>query len=545
MRLPLSWVHAVWLVFGTVIVSAAPTSQGVRGEQDPTTELALILQRWGDLTAEERISRLRGLESVYPNDARVHNFLGAAYAEAGEYSQAETHFRRAVDLDAEYLDAYLNLGALYLEQAGSDPSTLNKAQSAYAAARLLAPRDLEALYQGAFIAYLLGDPQQTLKLLSELPSDAWSRPRAVVLEAAAACLVQDSSRQRTVADRLIAASGWEEEDLLPLLPRLREAGRDEFVMRVFDHLNHLGRLSVQSTEDLAFLHDELGDYEGARLILMNLARRHPDLYSLLLRTAWLAYRHGDFEEALSYLAHARDLRPQDVRVHLLFGLACVELNLSVEALNAFQKALDLEPDNPYANYLYGVTAIHWKEPGEGIPYLRKYCDQRPEDPGGRAALAEAYFLNKEYPKARTLFEELVKLVETQVTAHFYLGVIDRFEHRLDEAEGHLERVLRLDPEHVGALAELAWLRIREQRFEEAKSLLEKALQLEPKHYQANFHLLTLYSRTRDPRFKEQEERFEQLKQERWEEYSESLRTIEAIPPQAFPELLLPRVSGGR
>jgi hypothetical protein len=50
---------------------------------------------------------------------------------------------------------------------------------------------------------------------------------------------------------------------------------------------------------------------------------------------------------------------------------------------------------------------------------------------------------------------------------------------------------------------------------------------------ANFNLLTLYSRTRDERYAPQKDRFDAIKEDRWQRLSEALRTIEVVPSGVF------------
>lgn len=506
------------------------------GEQDDAVGRALapILEGWNSLPAEEVIARLTRLLEEHSADPRVWNFLGAAYAESGAFERAEESFRAALRLAPGMLDAYLNLGRLYLEWSRSNPASLPRAAEVYRRVLELDPGNREAIFHGAFVAYLRDDLGEAAELLNRFAAKDRDHPRVRLLAAACAC--RRGGDPAALVEEVIRQEGWEEADLLPLIPKLLEAGCGRFVARLLDHLEHLGRLSPETTVDLALLHEELGEYEKALLLLNEVGPRHPDPYQVLLQLAWLAYRHRDFEDALGYLAHARDLRPEDPRIHLFFGLTCVELNLSVEALKSLEKALELAPENPYVQYAYGATAMHWKEPAEAIPHLERYCAARPEDSRGRLILAEAYFLNKDYGKARGLFAELVEKPEVRTTARFYLGVIDRFEHRFEEARREFEAVLAEDSRHVGALAELGWLLTREGRFKEAEQLLNRALELDPQHYQANFNLLTLYSRMKDPRFAQQRDKFERLKEERWRQYSDSLRTVEVIPPQIFPTL---------
>ena len=46
--------------------------------------------------------------------ARMHNNLGAAYIKTEQYAAAVEQFRRAIAIDAEYLEPYYNLGSVLM-----------------------------------------------------------------------------------------------------------------------------------------------------------------------------------------------------------------------------------------------------------------------------------------------------------------------------------------------------------------------------------------------------------------------------------------------
>src|SRR5207248_1549957 len=89
--------------------------------------------------------------------------------------------------------------------------------------------------------------------------------------------------------------------------------------------------------------------------------------ALLNRLAKVAYRAGDLEGALGYLAHARDLEPGNALIHFLFGLVCVDLKLPPEAKQSLKEAVRLDPKNPYYNYALGAVLLQERNPEESIP----------------------------------------------------------------------------------------------------------------------------------------------------------------------------------
>jgi tetratricopeptide (TPR) repeat protein len=486
----------------------------------------------GELAGAE--SALTQLLRKAPEDARVHNLLGVVKAQQGASERAEALFLASIELAPGYTDAYLNLGRLYLENLGSDPKGRDKAIETYRRLLRREPQNIEALYQCAFLLHLKEDYAASQDLLLRLSTEEQGYPQALSLACANFAALGRQEKAGAAAERLIADPRLEEADVAAILPALRRAGRDDLVVRLLQTLSDRGRLSLGTTEQLAFLHLELGDASRGKRLLENLAGRHPNMPELLIKLAWLAFSSRDHEGALSYLAHARDLAPHDGRIHLFFGIACVELGLGLEAVNSLEQAVQIDPENPYYNYVLGVAILHWQEPEKAIPYFEKYCRMLPDDPRGTAALAEAHFLNKDHDKAREEFEKVLDQAPTRVAAHYYLGAIARLQQRLDESLEHLSKAIELQPDHADALAELGWIYTRRAEFDKAEAMLQKAIQLQPDHYQGHFHLMGLYARTRDSRYQAQREHFEKIKEKRWERLTAALRTIEAVPRQVMP-----------
>lgn len=506
-----------------VVVSEDPLIDRLRTAQQ------LIVEQ--DLESASRV--LVELQAAYPEDPRVFNFLGVISAQKGEAGKAEFYFLRAIDLDHGFLGAYLNLGRLYQENLGSMDSALTKGTAVYSVLLELDPANVEANFQLALLLHLQGRYAESEAHLGRLPEADRVHARVRIMSCANLAALGERKRADETAERLVGDPTFLETDLLVVLPALRKADRDDLAVKLLESIRVRGALSRSSTENLGLLLAETGRTRQAVEVLDGLAETHPDLPALLVKMGWVAFVGAEYKEALSYLAHARDLRPDEGTIHLLFGLACMELGLGMEAVKSFERALEIEPDSPSCNLAYGVAVMHWKEAGEAVPILQRYAGLNPEDPRGSAFLGQALFLNNEYAAARERFEQVLEVPELSAMASFYLGVIAKVELRLDEAFSYLEQALELRPDYADALAELGDLRTRKGEYASALESLERALELDPEHYLANFNLLKLYTRTQDERREQQQAYFDQLKEKRWERLTDSLKTIEVVPRAPF------------
>jgi Flp pilus assembly protein TadD len=94
-----------------VLVCAALAQAQGPGE----LEQAIALEQSGK--TDQAIALLQGLLKRDPRSAEAHNWLGVAYLQKNALNDAESEFRRAIDLKAGFVRAYNNLGST-LAQAG-------------------------------------------------------------------------------------------------------------------------------------------------------------------------------------------------------------------------------------------------------------------------------------------------------------------------------------------------------------------------------------------------------------------------------------------
>jgi predicted Zn-dependent protease len=210
-------------------------------------------------------------------------------------------------------------------------------------------------------------------------------------------------------------------------------------------------------------------------------------------------------------------------------MVCVEMDLGGEAYTALFEAVRLDPENAAANYALGSVAMYRKDPTEAIPYFEKYAKLRPDDYHGPYAIGVALFLAKNYEAARAQLLPFASRKETAAQADYYLARIARAENDDAQALQLARRAVEADAKSADAWSELGLLYLRGGEPERAEEALARCLEVDRDHYLGNLHLLMLYSRTRDPRLAEQQQRFDDLKKRRAEQSAEFLRPVDVRP----------------
>jgi len=518
----------------TLCIFWCPAQFGLAGpKQDHSGERDLEILRIQQLIEKHDLAgaslRILEAEKQYPRDAGFDNLRGIVEAQRGNYTAAEASFIQAVKRDPRFTGASLNLGRLYQESSASDAQARSKALNVYLGVLAYDPKNAEANYQSAALLLEQGQYRASLEHISRLPGESQIGTQELSIVCADYAGLGDRKRTEDAATRLLADPAFSGPDAQQALLGLKAGKRDDLVVELLESLEKREALPPILLRALGLAYEGTGRLLEARAALERSITPESLTVGSLLDLARVARKQKDYQGALGYLAHARNLEPKNAGIHYYFGLVCMDLNLVAEARNSFEKAVEIDPKNPDYNYAMGASSAFRHDPGEAVPYFEKYLKLRPGDPRGKLALGAALYRAKDYEGAVPRLEEATKTAETATAAHYYLGAIALVERRLEQAHNELALALKSKPNYVDALAELGQYYLMQRDYVQAEKQIRKALELDPEHYTANFYLLTLYTRTRDARQGAQAEHFEELKKLLAEKTQEFLRIVEVRP----------------
>jgi tetratricopeptide (TPR) repeat protein len=507
----------------------------VQTQVDPTRQTILEIQEL--IVRDDLAGARKSLNEAmrqHPADAGFDNLLGIIEAQEGHFPAAEQSFKRAIAKNRQFTNAYLNLGRLYQEHSSSsygqgDSQALEHALETYQALLRYDPGNREANYQSAKLLALEGECKASLDHLALLAADARNTAQSLSISCGVYACLGDRQQADEAASRLLSHPDYSEADVRVAASILSRSGRDDLSLMLYEGLLKRQPLAPESMRQLGLTYERMGRLKEARTALEDSTRGAQSTPKTLADLARVAHKQKDYEGALGYLAHARELEPANAGLSYFFGLVCLDLNLLAEARNAFEQAVKLEPENASYNFAMGAASAFRRDPGDAIPYFQKYLQLKPDDPRGRLALGAALFRAKEYTRASEYLRLAAEFPETGVTAHYYLGCIARQQERLGDAIRELALAISRNPQYADALAELGQCHLLGKDYELAGRAFRQALEINPNHYAANFGLLTLYTRTRDPRVSGQSKRFEEVKKLRDETTQEFLRIVEVRP----------------
>ena len=465
----------------------------------------------------------------YPADEGFENLLGIVEAQQGHYAAAEKGFRRAIASGPKFTGAYLNLGRLYQEHVADDPATRPKALEVYRRVLEYDPANAEAHYQSAAIFLQQLEYQKSLDHVSHLAAENQNSAQTLSIRCADYAGLGNRQGADEAAAGLMAAPDFSISDAQQALLGLIPGKREDLIVSLLESLQSRQQLPAGLLRSLGLAYEQVNRLADARAALDKSFVEGNSSVGLLLELTRIAREQKDFQGALGYLGHARDLEPDNASLHYHFGVVCVDMNLIVEARDSFERAVKIEPENPDYNYALGAASTFRHDPADAVPYFEKYLKLRPQDPRGKLAMGAALFRAKDYDAAIPWLKQAAGNPGTAVKAHYYLGAIALEEGELDEAFINLQEALKGEPDYADALAALGHYYMMRTNYEQAEKQIQHALKTDPDHYAANFYLLTLYTRTKDSRQEVQARRFDELEKLLAEKRQEFLRIVEVRP----------------
>lgn len=521
---PLGWQKSKICTTGLLAVSLAHAGTNT-APRELLQRLQQVVQQ-GNL--EAAASQLDGAIKEFPSDPSLYNLLGVVEAQRGNRSAAEADFQKALVFVPGSVGTLLNLGRVYLDNVSQDPKASGRALDTYQKILRYEPNNSEALYQSAALLSTAGSYQSSLNYLDRLPRETQERAQPLAVRCADEAGLRQSDRAARAAERLLKSPDLTEGDVIAILPHV-DKHDEALAVWMLEGLVNRQLAGRDGLSRLGSYYERQAKLPQAREVLERAEQAGSPSVEILSELARVAYQQHDREGALGYLAHARDLEPQNAGVHFFFGVICIELNLPLDARKSLDEAVRLDPGNAYYNYALGSVALYGRDPDRALPYFEKYVKSKPEDPRGRFALGVVHFYLTDYEAATRDLRAVADKPETAPGAHYFLGRIAKVQENLPQAETELKQAIAADPHFADALAELGLLHIRLRKYNEAGDELDRAFALEPDNFDVNADLLILYKKNGDPRAAEQEARFEEIKKKQAEDEHLLWRTIEVRP----------------
>ena len=462
--------------------------------------LAMALLRNGDHEAVATL--LVELEDLFPNNIAVTYYQGLAAYSAGDFAKAADLFRAVLSRAPAHAQSQLYLAALlarggHYEQAEELLKVLlTKDGDRLAAGKLLASIQLKSARPEAAL--------ETLASIENMPTaDAQLyalRGNAMVatgdLDGGIESLTKamemapDSAGVKTalVLAQTQHGLGNEAVAMLEADIALDHDPLNSSVLLIYAHLRQRQwDMAVEAAEkytgengDDAYVLNamglalkERGDSAGAAQAFERAVVAKPDLAIPLQNLMLLNLMNGNEDAARQNITKLLELNPDDAVALTASGRFAMHAGGQAEAMALFARARQSDPRALEARIQLSRYHLERGQDAAGLQTAAEAAQIAPRDPAVRNLLTRALLKARDFASAAAVADGTLALGEDTAETNYLAGEAQLGQEHLSLAETRLQRVIELEPGHIGALSLLASIAISGGAADTAEKYIEK------------------------------------------------------------------------
>jgi tetratricopeptide (TPR) repeat protein len=466
----------------------------IKGEKTATrtrTDYGIALLRVG--RTQDAIDLLTLVGKSGPTPAEAFGYLGLAYEKSGSMKEAESVFRKGLQLTPAdpMLLKYL---AKTLDHAGKEREAVPAyREAALAVAGLgdmktaaqlanraleLAPTDTQALTTAIRIERERHDLPRCIELVNGVlqhdPRHAWALGIKGMLLRDSGDLNEAIKTLRSI-DVQTPELAWVLVELADALNQLN-SGHDIEALKLLDRASHLDPHSARADYVRAQIFLGKNQVPNAIKALKRAVEIEPQSAPLHAELGRVLFISGDFACAGEALDHALVLDPKSTLA--LTGKAAIlrrEGRLD-QAFDLYRRVLRLEPDNEFAFQALVDVLLNQGRIEEALEELHGEIQRNPQSSWAQWRKGVILFEQKDLEGAARSFKTAVSLDPNNPSVVGDLAETLRGLDQYDEAGRAYDHLLQIQPESPYALGRKASYLSDIASFQEASHLLDRAIE---------------------------------------------------------------------
>ncbi|HXZ80717.1 MAG TPA: tetratricopeptide repeat protein [Terriglobales bacterium] len=436
-------------------------------------------------TALERNDLSQAEKSVWsmlssnPSQTDALTLLGIIRGRQQRYAEAESLFKRVLELDPKSLLAYRYLGSALLAQ-----DKLDEAVEQYKQAEKLAPQDPDLRVELARLYLGRGNFADALSTIEAIPRDRLPGS-AVPVKAASLLGVGRASEAAALIDRArnsppiamdladVFLAAHRPDDALKALNLAAPASR-----RLPARFYYLKGEALKAKQEFG---PALAAYRQSLAL-------DPKTIPSLLAMAETYAAQNKHDESLAALQRARALDPDSLPVLRHVVVEAMATGRNLIAKEAASDLIKKSPQNPDDKYLAAAVMLQQEEYRAATQLLEDYVRVRPNEPKAYLGLGISYLSQLRYPEARNALERALQLDPSLAEAEYELGLVYAKEGNTRQAVQHQERAVEIRPAHAKALFSLGTLYLESGELEKALSVLQRSAAADPSFAKTEYEI---------------------------------------------------------
>jgi tetratricopeptide (TPR) repeat protein len=222
-----------------------------------------------------------------------------------------------------------------------------------------------------------------------------------------------------------------------------------------------------------------GDLSSAEQTLRTELKRQPNNITAQGVLGVVLDQEKKFAEADAVYRRALASSPHSAALLNNFGNHLLTTGKLAEARKVFVEVLAIDPGQANANVQLATIALRMKSPAQAVRYLDRLPSEAQKAPAVAMLMGIALSSLKQYSKAETFFESVIKAQPDNFEALYDLGLAASHAAHKERAREALAQAVKLRPDNVDAQYDLAAVNAELKHTDVALEILARAAQQAP------------------------------------------------------------------
>lgn len=377
---------------------ALPYFATLEGDPAQPTSSDVLAAHARALAATEQtpaaIQKMQEAVSASQQNAILLDELGSLYAQTQNWTQAQTAFEHALEINPSLASAHLHLGIVLARQLQTEPTLRELATAAQ-----LAPQHATTQLEYG-------------KALAAADRDTDAIPHFEKALALNPSLLEATEQLAMALQR-----NGKEQEAIPLFQKV-VAGQPHNAQA----LTNLGLALVQ----VGKASDAIPLYWQALAVAPDNATAQQDLGVAYLQ-------QSDLDDAIRQFRAGLALVPDSPQLHYNLGLAYKLKDDSPHAISELETAAKLDPAAPDPPYTLGILYMQMGRFDDAAAQLRTALNSRPDNGDGWAVLGSVYKQQAKYDDAAAALRKAIALLPNQPGPHITLAGVLQEQGKKEDA----------------------------------------------------------------------------------------------------------------
>ncbi|QXE91656.1 PEP-CTERM system TPR-repeat protein PrsT [Geomonas subterranea] len=400
-------------------------------------------------------------------DARLQ--LAKAYAELGKKEQAEREYLKVLTQNPSHDGALIELARLYVSMGKGDEA-YDTAQK-YLARRPGSPEGLEAV-GGAYA--VRGKYQESLGFLERALAADPGRASTMVQLASAHLALKHGEQARSLLNQAVEHDAKNFRALFMLAALEAGSGNMDRAAALYQKILQLDPSRLEAQYKMGLIEVERGRLDRAEAAADRMMKEYPKRGEGYRLKGVVSFHRKAYGEAITHLQQAVKLAPSIDGFQFL-GLSYYCNGELENALSQFRIILDKAPYSRQARLMTAQILLAQKRVDDGVGEIKKVLADNDSDAAAHNLLGSAYLQQGLFEEGMRELNRATSLDPKLAQAHLKKGAFYLSKGDLDHGENELAKAVRAAPDSLNGRLLLASYQQRQGKGAKAAALLREGL----------------------------------------------------------------------